>query len=80
MDLDVSDFKNADIVNIIDFLAKSIYKTQLNEYICHEMTEKGEKSEYANFQCLIGSIINHNCEPNAEWYFQDGHFKIKTLW
>lgn len=36
------------------------------------------KESVASCQCLIGSFINHSCDPNVEWDFVDGFIVYKT--
>ncbi|OTF83916.1 SET and MYND domain-containing protein (SMYD)-like protein, partial [Euroglyphus maynei] len=78
MNVDVKQFEKKDLIEIIEHFAISFVRTQLNEY-SWQQKEHQERQQIASFQCLFGSHINHECEPNAEWTFDGKKFVVKTV-
>lgn len=78
MNVDMQQFERKDLIEIIEHFAISFVRTQLNEY-SWQQKENQERQQVASFQCLFGSHINHECEPNAEWTFDGKKFVVKTI-
>lgn len=78
MNIDIQQFEQKELIEIIEHFAISIVRTQLNEY-SWQQKEHQDRQQIASFQCLFGSHINHECDPNAEWTFDGRKFVVKTI-
>lgn len=65
------------VTRLIGILALDIAKTTLTQFNWHE-TVKKEQLPMGSFQCLIGAVIGHGCEPNATWSYYNGKLWIKS--
>lgn len=69
-------FSGEQLRDLVRILATLLYAATINEYA---WTDRYAKSKnLAAFQCLFGSRVGHSCETNADWYFDKGHFTLRS--
>lgn len=64
---------------LLTIVSTAMTKTVLSEYGWHSLVNDSERIQVGNYQCLLGSMIAHSCEPNVEWSFDGQYFRVKAL-
>ncbi|KAI2810113.1 hypothetical protein BLOT_001269 [Blomia tropicalis] len=63
----------SDFISLISIIQVNIRKLVTNVFSWNIYDESYQvKKSIATCQCLVGSLINHSCDPNVEWDFKNG--------
>ncbi|KAJ6224620.1 hypothetical protein RDWZM_003165 [Blomia tropicalis] len=55
-----------------------IRRVSVNVFGKFDYEQKNDRQTVATAEILIGSLINHSCEPNVEWQIKSGHLLFRT--
>ncbi|KAI2808789.1 hypothetical protein BLOT_006737 [Blomia tropicalis] len=74
------DFDHNRLIHLIHHCFFNIGRIQINSFIWTEMnSSNGKYDKVAVCVCLLSSLFNHSCNPNAFWYFNEGQFRLQSI-
>lgn len=59
-------------VKLVEILLINIRKMCTNVFSWRQLNGSRKKRQVAACQILVGSFVNHSCDPNVGWIFQNG--------
>lgn len=69
--------ERAELISLIESCLLGIRRVLINSFRWSEQGE-GDKKYMATCLCLMSSLLNHKCESNCEWVFEDGAITLTT--